>query len=251
MKPMYLTLAVAAVLASGACNAENGNSATGNSAAATQAVAPPQGGDWSTVVTQSPEGGFVMGNPNASVKLVEFGSMTCPHCADFDENGVQQLIDRYVKSGRVSYEFRNYVLNSIDLTASLIARCGGTKQFFPLTRQLYGSQREWVGKMQEASPAQQQALAALPPQQQFGEIARLAGLQQWAAQRGVPSAKSSACLADSAEVDRLVQMNSDTTSQYPDFRGTPSFVLNGELLETAGTWQALEPQIQSALGERG
>lgn len=251
MKPIHLTMAVAAVLASGACNAENGTSANGNSAAATQAVPPPQGGDWSTVVTQTPEGGFLMGNPNADVKLVEFGSMTCPHCAEFDETGLQPLIDKYVKGGRVAFEFRNYVLNSTDLAASLIARCGGTKQFFPLTRQLYASQGEWIAKAQSASPAQQQALASLPPQQQIGEIAKLAGLQQWAAQRGVPSAKSSACLSDSGEIDKLVQMNSDTTSQYPDFRGTPSFVLNGELLENASTWQTLEPQIQAALGERG
>ncbi len=251
MKPIYLTMAVAAVLASGACNAENGNSANGNSTATTQAVPPPKGGDWSTVVTQTAEGGFLMGNPNAAVKLVEFGSMTCPHCAEFDETALQPLTDKYVKSGRVSFEFRNYVRDPFDLTAALIARCGGTKQFFPLTRQLFASQEEWMGKVQSASPAQQQALSSLPPQQQFGEIAKLTGLQQWAAQRGVPSAKSSACLANSGEVDKLVQMNSDTTSQYPNFRGTPSFVLNGKLLEDAGTWQTLEPQIQSALGERG
>lgn len=251
MKPIQLTMAVAAILASGACNAESGSSANGNSTASTQAVPPPQGGDWSTVVTQTAEGGYLMGNPNAGVKLVEFGSMTCPHCADFDEAALQPLIDKYVKSGRVSFEFRNYVRDSLDVTASLIARCGGTKQFFPLTRQLFAGQSEFMGKLQATPAAQQQALSSLPPQQQFAEIAKIAGLQQWAAQRGLPSAKSSACLADEAEVNRLVQMNSDTTSKYPDFRGTPSFVLNGELLENASTWQTLEPKIQAALGERG
>ena len=141
MKPIHLTMAVAAVLASGACNAENGTSANGNSAAATKAVPPPQGGDWSTVVTQTPEGGFLMGNPNADVKLVEFGSMTCPHCATFDEEGFEALSNSYVKNGQVAFEFRNYVRDPLDITLSLIARCGGEERFFPLTHAMFDSQQ--------------------------------------------------------------------------------------------------------------
>ena len=72
-----------------------------------------------------------MGNPNAEVKLVEFGSMTCPHCAEFDEQGGKPLIDNYVKNGQVSFEFRNFVRDPFDMTASLIARCGGAKQLLP------------------------------------------------------------------------------------------------------------------------
>ena len=58
-----------------------------------EAVPAPNGGDWSTIVSATPEGGFVMGNPNAPVKLVEFGSMTCPHCAEFDEAAMKPLTD--------------------------------------------------------------------------------------------------------------------------------------------------------------
>ena len=77
------------------------------------------------MVVRTPEGGYLMGNPKANVKLIEFGSMTCPHCAEFEEQRGEQLIDTYVKSGRVSYEFRNFVRDPFDLAASLIARCGG------------------------------------------------------------------------------------------------------------------------------
>jgi protein-disulfide isomerase len=251
MKPHYLGVALAAILASAACNAEKGNDAAAADTGSTKQVPPPKGGDWSTVVTQTAAGGYVMGNPNAAVKLVEYGSMTCPHCAEFDAEGLQPLISNYVKGGKVSFEFRNFVRDPFDLTASLIARCGGTKQFFPLTRQLFANQDVWIGKIQAAGAEQQQALAALPPAQQFGAIAKLAGLQQWAAQRGVPSAKSSACLASEAEVNRLVQMNGDATQQYPDFRGTPSFVINGKLLDDTATWKALEPKLAAAVGERG
>ena len=86
-----LALAAPPSLVTAACNADKGSRqrrAASTGVAATP-VAAPNNGDWSTVVSQTPEGGFVMGNPNAKVKLVEFGSMTCPHCAEFDEKGAQ------------------------------------------------------------------------------------------------------------------------------------------------------------------
>lgn len=248
MKPQYLLVAAAAVFASAACNAEKGSDAGAPAAAQAKAVKPPKGGDWTQIVTATPAGGFAMGNPNAAVKLVEFGSMTCPHCREFDETGVQPLIDKYVKSGRVNWEFRNYVRDSLDLAGSLIARCNGAKGFFPLTRAMYKDQPNWVAKMQAVSPQQQQALMGLPPERQFLETAKVAGLQQWGAMRGLPSGKSTTCLTDQAEINRLVQMNSDITTEFPKFPGTPSFVINGEMVEGA-TWALLEPQLRDALGD--
>ena len=249
MKTSAFLVAVAAVFASAACNAEKGNdSASAASSAPVQAVPPPAGGDWSQVVAATPAGGFQMGNPNASVKLVEYGSMTCPHCREFDETGVQPLIDKYVKTGRVSFEFRNYVRDPYDLASALIARCNGAQGFFPLTRAMFKDQPKWMARLQTTTPEQQQALAGLGPDRQFIEVAKLAGFQQWAAQRGIPSAKSSACLSNEAEINRLVQMTSDAGTEFPQFPGTPSFTLNGKLLERSGTWEALEPQLREAVG---
>ena len=247
MKISYLILGSAALLAT-ACNAEKG---AGNSAAPEVTAAPvaaPNNGDWSTIVTKTPEGGFLMGNPNAKVKLVEFGSMTCPHCAEFEEQGAKPLIDNYVKKGLVSYEFRNYVRDPFDVTASLIARCGGEASFFGLTRGLYAEQRDWVGKIQAADPAKMQALQTMSPGQQFATIADVAGLKQFAALRGLPRAKAEACLADEAAVNQLVQMNSDAQSTY-NIPGTPSFLINGTLVENTAAWAQLEPKIKEALAE--
>jgi protein-disulfide isomerase len=253
MKSSQILLAAIAILASGACNAEkSGDAAAGTGAGAAagpaQAVKPPANGDWSQVVAQTPAGGFMMGNPNAAIKLVEYGSMTCPHCREFDETGMQPLVDKYVKSGRISFEFRNYVRDPFDLAGALIARCNGAKGFFPLTRAMFKDQPKWMAKLQTVAPEQQQALATLGPDRQFVEIAKLAGFQQWAAQRGLPSAKSSTCLTNEAEVNRLVQMTSDATEQFPQFPGTPAFTLNGELLQQAGTWPALDKKLGEALG---
>ncbi len=243
---------VAAAFTVTACNAEqSGNGASVGTGGPVEAVPAPNGGDWTTVVAQTPEGGFVMGNPNAPVKLVEFGSMTCPHCREFDEAAMKPLTEQYVKSGRVSFEFRNYVLNGYDMAASIVARCGGPSSFFGLTRQLYADQPEWIARSQSASPAQMQAIGALPQQQQLAEIAKLAGFPEWAAMRGLPVAKTNACLTDPEAPTKLVQMQTDALAAYPELPGTPSFALNGKLIEiTTGStpWAQVETALKAALG---
>ena len=247
MKPShYLACAIALVAIAG-CNSKQGDAAT-NAPAKVRQVTPPKGGDWSQLVSATAAGGFLMGNPNAKVKLVEFGSLTCPHCREFDEKGVPILVSRYVRTGRVSWEFRNYVRDGFDIAASLIARCNGAKGFFPLTRALYKDQPNWVGKIQSASEDQLKRMQDLPPNRQFVALAGVAGLPRWAAAHGLAPAKANQCLANTHLVDRLVQMASDATTQYPDFEGTPTFVINGKLLDKTATWDALEPQLKTALG---
>jgi len=246
MKISFVFLASAALLAT-ACNAEKGASNSSGGPEVTAAAVPaPNNGDWTTVVSKTPEGGFVMGNPNAKVKLVEFGSLTCPHCAEFEEKGGKPLVDNYVKKGLVSWEFRNFVRDPFDMAATLLARCGGTASFFGLTRNLFADQRDWVGKIQAADPAKVQALQTLPPAQQFSTIADLGGLKQYASMRGVPRAKGEQCLADQAEVNQLVQMNTDAATNY-NIPGTPTFLINGTVVDQTATWEALEPKIKEAL----
>ena len=245
MKPALMLLAATAMFATSACNAEkSGTTSNTSSNAPIKPVAPPQGGDWTKVVTQTAEGGFLMGNPNADVKLIEYGSMTCPHCAEFAEKDAPQLIDKYVKSGRVSFEYRNFVRDGMDVAMSLVARCGGTERFFPLTDALFKSQRELFERVQQAPQAQQQELSQSP-----AGYAQLSGLPQWAAQRGLPSAKTNACLADQGGADRLVQMRSEADANF-QIQGTPTFILNGKTLEPANTplLQQLEAKLNEALG---
>jgi len=242
----------AAAFAMTACNAEqSGNGATVGSGGPVEAVPAPNGGDWSTIVAATPEGGFVMGNPKAAVKLIEFGSMTCPHCREFEETAMKPLTEQYVKTGKVSFEFRNYVRDGYDMAASVVARCGGPSSFFGLTRQLYTDQPEWIAKIQAADPAQMQAIAALAPSQQLAEVAKIAGFPQWAALRGLPAAKTAACLADPDAPTKLVQMQTDATTAFPDLPGTPSFILNGKMIEIkpgSTPWSQVETALKAALG---
>ena len=250
MKPSVFLACAVAVVAIAGCNSKQGDAAT-NAPVKLEQIAPPKGGTWADVVNPTAAGSYVMGNPNAKVKLVEYGSLTCPHCREFDEKGVPLLIEKYVKSGQVSWEFRNYERDAFDMSASLIAHCNGAKSFFPLVRAFYKDQPVWLAKIQATPQDQLEPMLNLPPDRQFIELAKVAGFQDWAAMRGVPAAKSTQCLADQNKLNQLVQMTSNATTQFPDFAGTPTFIINGTMLEKTATWEALEPELRTALGERG
>jgi len=93
--------------------------------------------DWTKTVVDTPDGGFRMGNPKAKITIVEYGSLTCPHCRHFAETAMKPLLGQYVRTGKASYEYRSLVLNGIDIAATLVARCGGAAHFFPVAEELY------------------------------------------------------------------------------------------------------------------
>lgn len=251
MKVSTLLACGMAALALTACkkNTSEGASpaATNDTVTITQAN-PPPGGTWADVVNATSAGGYMMGNPNAKVKLLEIGSLSCPHCQKFEEEGAPNLIAKYVKSGTVSWEFRPYIIHGpIDMAANLIATCNGVKSFFPLSMALYKDQPSWLGKVEATPQDKLSQIQNLPTNQVFVAMANILGLPDWAAARGVPQAKSNQCLSDQKAIDRQVQITTDVNSQYPDFSGTPSFVINGKMLANTASWDKLEPQLQDAL----
>ena len=105
----------------------------------------------------------------------------------------------------------------------------------------------WLNKIQAVPQDQLAKLQDLPTNQVFVSFASLGGLQDWAAARGVPQAKSNQCLSDQKMIDQQVQMTADVNSQYPQFEGTPAFVINGKMLPKTATWDQLKPQLDAAL----
>src|ERR1051325_7226246 len=105
MKARIFLASATAALALAGCNkkGETPSTATSNETVTITEANPPPGGTWADVVNAT-SAGVMMGNPNAKVKLVEIGSLSCPHCKKFDDEGVPTLIGKYVKSGQVSWE---------------------------------------------------------------------------------------------------------------------------------------------------
>lgn len=201
--------------------------------------------DWARTVAATPEGGFRMGNPAAKVKLVEYGSLTCGHCAAFAKDGMASLVGTYVRSGKVSYEYRTFILNGLDVAAILVARCGGPGRFFPLADKLYATQDQWKARVRDLTDAQKQALNALPENQRLGRLAELAGIPGIAAQHGIAPALAKRCLADRAAFDRLGKMAEAAAAQGVD--GTPTFFLNGANIGPH-SWATLEPILREKAG---
>ena len=215
------------------------------------AVAPaqprpaPAQRDWSGTVVQTPEGGFRMGNPNAPVKVVEYLSLTCPHCAHFAEQGAPRLIANYVRGGRVSLEYRNYVLNGYDLAAAFISRCAAPARYFALNHAILAAQPQWMGRVENIPAAERERLRGLEPIQAMQRIVPLAGLDAIAARHGISAAQARACLANQQGLDRIIAMQQAGTNA--GVQGTPSFAINGRLLADVHDWAALERAVQSAL----
>ncbi len=186
---------------------------------------------------------------DAQVKLLEIASLSCPYCKKFENEGVGPLVDKYVKSGKVSWEFRTYLIHGpIDMAANIIARCNGPKTFFPMAQSFYATQETWVGKIESTPQDKLTELQSLPNEKLFVAIAKLIGLQDIAATNGVPTAKTSQCLADPAMIAQQVQISTDITTQFPEFTGTPAFAINGTFqAKEVSSWEKLEPKLQEAL----
>ena len=101
-------------------------------------IAAPAGQSWVETAAVTPDGGYVIGNPDAPLKLVEYASHTCHVCAQFSQEGAAGM-DEYVATGVVSYEIRTLIRDPIDLTISMLARCGAPGAFHPLANQAWAN----------------------------------------------------------------------------------------------------------------
>jgi protein-disulfide isomerase len=236
--------AAALALALAGCGGGGGNEAAADSATPLAQIKAPNG-DWTQTVAETPEGGYRMGNPDAPVKLVEYGSLTCGHCAEFSEAASEPLRERYVKSGQLSWEFRPYLLFPTDPGISMLLKCQGAAPFFRLTDQLYADQRNWASKLQQLPPAEQQQLEAMGPQERAAALVRATGVDQFFRQRGMPQARIDACLADPDALQQLAALTDRGNRE--GVTGTPTFFINGSIVEGASTWEALEPRLSGAL----
>jgi protein-disulfide isomerase len=186
-----------------------------------------------------------MGNPAAKVKLVEYGSLACPHCRHFEETGYKPLVQHYVRTGRVSYEFRNLLLNAPDISVSLLAHCAGPAKFFPMAEVVYATQPQWFDKVDRMSDAQKAELEKMSDAQRVVRLGEVAGFTQIAARFGVNSVQARQCLADPKGLERLLGMTK--AAEDAGINRTPTFLINGKVTE-ASTWEELEPELKKAVG---
>ena len=251
-RSVLLACGSAAALSLAACGGsettttENGTTST---ATKLEQIAPPAGKKWSEVVSRTAEGNYVMGNPDAKVKLIEYGSLTCSHCADFSKTS-GELESIYVASGQVSFEFRNFLLNPIDMSLSLMARCAGPERYFPLTANMFASQADIFKLAETADQNALRNVEALPAKDRPAAIATAMGLDKFMKARGMTDAEIKQCFADpTKDMDALVKNNEEAQSKYK-LEGTPHFVLGEQpfALEAGSPgWGQVKAKLDEAL----
>jgi len=199
--------------------------------------------DWTTTVTAGEDGSHVLGNPAANVKLTEFVSYTCPHCAHFHKESDAALKLGYVLPGKVSLEIRHIVRDPVDLAAALLTNCGDPRNFFRNHNLFLQTQDRWIAPLANATEGQKQrwTTGALPVRMKA--IANDFGFFAMMAQRGYQRAALDRCLSDEAMARRLIAQTQN--GGKAGVEGTPSFMLDGTLLTGTHDWQSLDSQLRA------
>jgi protein-disulfide isomerase len=188
--------------------------------------------NWLLTFTSSAKGGHIIGNPAAVTKVVEYASYTCGHCGEFEVNDAPTLKNQYVAGGKVSFEIRNLVRDPLDLTAAMLARCGGKGRFFGNHSRLMATQGQWANdsKLSKATQAKWEAENVTGfMQAAYTEL----GLSTIMQARGITAVQAKACLADKASLDQILAMTSEATGPL-GLTGTPSFLVNGKVVKAHG-----------------
>ena len=196
-------------------------------AALAQDDATPETGEPAAEAVTIPE--MALGRPDAPVTVIEYGSLTCPHCANWHETSYPQLKAEFIDDGQVRYVFREVYFDRFGLWASMVARCGGEMRFFPIVERLYAEQRDWVGDGQPAAIA---------------DALRRIGLAS-----GLAAEQVDSCLRDEAQAEALVAWY-QANAEADGINATPTFLINGEKHSNMA-WDEMRALIEAELAEAG
>jgi protein-disulfide isomerase len=147
---------------------------------------------------------LVLGKADAPVTIIEYASMTCPHCAMFHETTYPELKKRYIDTGKVRFIFREFPLDPLAAGASMLARCAEKEKFFPLIETLFHMQRTWAVEK------------PIPP------------LMAIAKQAGFSEQSFNACLSDQKMLDAMQAEQKRATDKFK-VSSTPTLFINGKM----------------------
>lgn len=241
MSRVLTIAAMVPLLAIAACKKADENTATTSTPSVAAPTTPPAGKAWNDVIVPTNEGGLVMGNPAAPVKMVEYGSLSCPHCAKLAQDG-DAKIDAYVKSGKLSYEFRSFAIHPQDVPLTVLVRCAPTEASFALIEQVYANFMDMETRSEKGFPAAQ-AAQKLPKAQQMIAISDALGYTDFFSARGLSVDKQHACLADTAAATKVAKESEAISAK--GIESTPTVFINGTK-QTTTEWAEIDKALIAA-----
>lgn len=214
-------------------------------ASVAHAQTAPKKQNWTATVNVRADGTHVLGNPNAKVKLDEFVSYTCPHCATFEKDADAPLRLSYVQPGKLSVRVVHLVRDPIDMTVAMLTNCGDPAGFFRRHQVFMHAQDKWLPKTRGASDAQRSRWTSGEVSARFRAIASDFGFYELMAPRGFSRTAVDRCLADKELGQRIAAQSAE--ARKLGVPGTPSFAIDGTLLESVHDWTSLDAEIKSRL----
>jgi len=201
--------------------------------------------NWTATVAVTPSGSHVLGNPAAPVKVTEYVSYTCPHCATFQQQSEAPMRLAYVTPGKVSVEVRHFLRDQVDLTVAMLTNCGDPNEFFKRHNAFLYNQEKWLTKMGNTTEAQRKRWSTGEMPARLQAIASDFDFYAIMARSGFSRAAVNRCLSDEDMAKRLAEQTFE--AQKSGVSGTPSFALNGTLLAATHDWKSLNVQIQARM----
>jgi protein-disulfide isomerase len=166
-----------------------------------QAVAPQAEATFASVEVTADD--FVLGKADAPITIVEYASLTCPHCADFHNNVLPEIKKDFIDTGKARLVYRDYPLDRLALVGSMIAQCAGRDRYFGFLDVMFRSQSQWARSNN--------------PGEELMKIARLGGMSQ---------ADFDGCLKNEDQQKAILQKQLEGSNKYK-VNSTPTILVNG------------------------
>jgi protein-disulfide isomerase len=166
-----------------------------------------------------------LGKADAKLTIIEYASLSCPHCAKFNKDVLPKIKEAYIDKGLVRWIYRDYPLNRPAFQASILAHCTSPIRFFSLLDTLFQSQDYWVSQAQP-----------------------LSALKQIGASVGIDEKSYEACLADEALKKKILERAQDADTRYK-VNSTPTFVIKGTAHAGEMSYEEFKKLIDEALGQ--
>jgi protein-disulfide isomerase len=176
---------------------------------------------------------MVHGKANAPVTIIEYASMTCPHCAAFAKDVVPQLTKEYIDTGKAKLVFREFPLDGAARMASAVARCFSGDQYFSFIDLLFANQMNWIKDFDG--------------NQQITREDIIEGLSQMARQAGMPREKVAMCADDEKNLAAVDANWQEGQTRY-NVGSTPTFIINGKTHVGEISFDALKQVIDPLAG---
>jgi len=169
---------------------------------------PKKDPDVAELMAPGPLEDIILGKPDAPITIVEYASMTCPHCAQFHTAVLPQLNTKYIDNGQAQLILREFPLDGLAVAAFMLARCAGPDRYYPMVGALFETQDTW-------------AVPGAEGKDKLLVIARQAGFSK---------EKFDQCLADKELFNKIVAVRQRANEKF-QVDSTPSFFVNGKRMK--------------------